>query len=188
MYFKITVTQRMGDVYDSGYFSAIKEKMVNSSWSEVRNGSMIKIQLMVPDEKSITSKVAAWKAMWGQMSEQFSNLMERDEVKKLWDARPTSMRDFIIMYDEELYEYFESDEHFTCGIYYAKLEDGLNRFRHYYSSIRHIRFDVEDGIRTTGLVPSFFESDQVPEDIREINELLEIMYGEWKDLVPYPSR
>ena len=186
MYFKVTITQRMGDVYDAGYYSNKKETKINSSWSQVRNGSKIKLELMLPDEASIRSKQQKWKDIWKQMSENFSSLMESDEESKLRDARPSTLRDFIIMHDDKVSETFESDVEYTCGVYYAKIESGMTRFRYYYSTIPHIKFCVEDGIRTTGLDPSKY--DKIPEDIQAVNELLEIMYNEWYDLVPHPSR
>jgi hypothetical protein len=178
MYFKITVTQRMGDVYDSGYFSAIKEKMINSSWSEVRNGSIIKLELMVPNSESITEKIREWQRAWDIISGTFSFSISREDMSKMYDARPECMTDSIILHEDKLSDIFESDEKYSCGVYYGKIEKGISKFRFYYSKIPHIKFEIKSPSKTH-LVPSYFESDAVPEDIQALNELLEIKYNEW---------
>ena len=177
MYFKITVSSRMGDVYDEGYFSAKKEKMVNSSWSQVRTGSIIKLELMIPNNESIQEKLSMWAAAWENI-QKFSGSMSRADMKKMYDARPECMEDIIVMHPELLSDTFESDEKYSCGVYYAKIEKGISKFRFYYSTIPHIKFEIKSASKTH-LVPSYFESDAVPEDIQALNELLEIKYKEW---------
>jgi len=63
-------------------------------------------------------------------------------------------------------------------VYYGKIEKGISKFRFYYSKIPHIKFEIKSPSKTH-LVPSYFESDAVPEDIQALNELLEIKYNEW---------
>lgn len=177
MYFKIRVTQRMGDVYDNGYFSAKKETMVNSSWSQVRNGSIIKLELMEPNNESIQKKLSMWAAAWENILK-FAGSMSCADMRKMYDSRPECMTDNIVMHPELLSDTFESDEKYSCGVYYAKIEKGISKFRFYYSTIPHIKFEIKSASKTH-LVPSYFESDAVPEDIQALNDLLEIKYKEW---------
>ena len=175
MYFKIIISKRMTDVYDSGYFSELKEKMVNSSWSEVRNGSIIKLKLMQPNQDSIRDKISSWEAAWENISK-FSGSMSMEDMRKMRDARPECMTDNLIMNPEGLFDTFESDQEYSTGVFYAKVEKGISRFRFYYSTIPHINFEIKSASRTN-LIPSYF--DEVPEDIQGLNELLEIKYNEW---------
>jgi hypothetical protein len=149
--------------------------MINSSWSEVRNGSIIKIKLMVPNSESIQGKLSMWAAAWENI-QKFSGSMSREDMKKMYDARPECMEDIIIMHPEGLTDTFESDQEYSTGVFYAKVEKGISRFRFYYSMIPHINFEIKSASRTN-LIPSYF--DAVPEDIQGLNELLEIKYNEW---------
>jgi hypothetical protein len=175
MYFKIIVSKRMTSVYDEGYFSARRDKMINSSWSEVRNGSIIKIKLMQPNQESIRERVSAWQAAWENISK-FCGSMSMEDMGKMYDARPECMTDNLIMNPEGLFDTFESDQEYSTGVFYAKVEKGISRFRFYYSTIPHINFVIKSP-SNTHLVASYF--DAVPEDIQGLNELLEIKYNEW---------
>jgi hypothetical protein len=175
MYFKIIVSKRMTSVYDEGYFSALRDKMINSSWSEVRNGSIIKIKLMEPNQESIREKVSKWEAAWKNIQE-FCGSMSMEDMGKMYDARPICMTDTIVMHPEGLTDTFESDQEYSTGVFYAKVEKGISRFRFYYSTIPNINFEIKSASRTN-LIPSYF--DAVPEDIQALNELLEIKYNEW---------